>query len=279
MDVGTTLVKFAYKKDGLVYYHTTAIHKLHEIIEILKIAGVTTLKYLSWNRHEAWLKPQLTGFELQRYDSRSDALNSEIFLQAQGTLELLRQQNLAFSDRMLIISHGTGISYTALDNGNIRRFPYGNAFGGGTLFGMFAAFDGLRPEQFTSLCEQGKSLNLYLKDIPAFSESEMKDFVLSNFAASTGENSLADKCRTLADNYVTSVLRDIAMINLVPGYNNFSTIVNIGSTINRIDYLKTRFSNMFFDYKNKNLFPRYMNMHFPDFGEFALAYALLISTD
>jgi type II pantothenate kinase len=126
----------------------------------------------------------------------------ETRLQAEGVRWLLKEQGLTHEE-FLVVSVGTGTSYTVYSGGKTEKLPFGNPLGGGFIAGLAR---GAPLWVVADLVAKGggDSLDLLYKHVfPDKAGSLEGEFVISHFARKVEKRS--------AEQYYTSVLNTVAV--------------------------------------------------------------------
>ncbi len=111
IDLGTTLVKAAWMKDGQYQLVSTADSSLEEIAQRMKREGVIDVSLAGINVTDDRLK-SLSSFNILPQEKQT--VETEIATQSSGVKELLKMagNNL---ENYLLVSIGSGTSYTTVN--------------------------------------------------------------------------------------------------------------------------------------------------------------------
>ncbi len=178
-------------------------------------------------------------------EPQGDRIADEIALQADGVKRLLAAQKTFLGERFLLVSVGTGTSYTLVSAVEAKRFPLGNPSGAGTVAGQLSLIypDGSTDiKNLGELASAGRTCDLLVKDVlESDKETPRGEFVVSHFAKAGGvpgsdqrhDTSPEAVCGSFVSTLATSVVRDAWMIAQIPEYGPFQEIVVIGTVISR----------------------------------------------
>lgn len=230
VDVGTTLVKFCWQgDDGLRTLMSTSTYPIADIIKCLRQDSITHLHIVGIGR------PPLEISEFKWKRAGGDPFVSEVILQAKGAKQLLAEQGKSIN-QFLLVSIGTGISYTFVDGEAIKSFPIGNAMGGGFLraIGMSKGIHDIDnvfdPSTFDACASRGSSLDILVRElIPGTSETLMGEFVVSHFGHVDANSKKDDWCATAVGCVAALIARDILLMNMISGFTVPEHVVFIGS--------------------------------------------------
>ena len=261
IDFGTTLVKVVWKHENNYTFLSTAKQPLEEIIKELKKEGIKQLNIVGIKSRNIHRITGLADFEL--IAPKGDLITNEIELQANGLKKLLELENIP-TDKFLIVSIGTGTSYTFVDKFNIKRFPLGNSIGGGYIRGIGELFGTKNYQEMVEHAVGGKILDYCIKDaIPEKEGTFEGELVIANFGKADSKSKNKDIYASTINCVVVSTIRDIMLIDMIPDFKVPDDIIYIGSTLSNNQLLK-------------ELLIKYSQMigkkpEFPFYGEYALA--------
>lgn len=238
IDLGTSGVKLAWQAENASYRFSTCGHE--ELEERLADLGVMRLRYTG-----------IGGAMPPGYPASGppdDPIADEIALQADGAKRLFGWQDGPQGD-FLLVSVGTGTSYTLVPaSGEPRRFPIGNAIGGGFIAGL-AAMQVLDVSEVEGHASRGAPLDLLVKDlVPAASGTLQGEFVVSHFGKigvprftpeelADGADPLDDLCATIVHCAAVTVIRDVLVLGMVPGFAA-DDVVFIGTPVAKLASLR-----------------------------------------
>lgn len=217
VDVGCSLTKVAFKDEkGAWVFYSTADHSAEWIAERLLEEKITRLNVCGLNH----VPDAFQCFEIRRSPSDAAAkIAEEIKLQSAGAKELLRQSGNRL-DEFLLVSVGTGTSYTFVNKKSQWRFPVGNPFGGGSLQGISYLMNIADFWELAADLEEVPTLDLLVKDVaPNFAGSSASELVVSSFGKVGLRTSATPKeaAKTLLHAVATAIGRDIAMLSIFGG--------------------------------------------------------------
>ncbi len=255
IDFGSTLTKAAWKT-GKLNFASTADKSLEEIFELLRKDNVTEIYATGINKHEV---PE----DFKVITSDGDPIETEVLLQAEGTKKLLELSNTNIDD-FLLVSIGTGISYTYVSKDKTERFPIGNSIGGGFFYGLGKLFGAKNFKEMIALAEKGTSLDLLVKDKLTEKEGTFQgELVIANFGKAENESKKEDLYATLLSTIAITVTRDVIIRDMTEKFQKTQNVVYVGSIVS--SSLKLR------EYLEKYSGLIGKSAYFPEKGEFALA--------
>ena len=260
MDFGSSLIKVVWKHDDEFRFASTADGLIAEIIQQMKDNGVRRV-YVAGVGYNNSYSEVLEGLEVK--SKEGDPIMNEKILQAEGTKSLLRDQGYD-PNNCLIVSIGTGTSYTIVRNGEVIPFPIGSSLGGGYIEGL-SGFLGVREhERLAELAGKGTPLDMHIKDrIPKTEGTDLGEFVLSNFGKGSDSPRIEDAFASIVSSVAVPTVQNLILIDMIPDFKVPHNVVYIGSPIKHIPKLRELLE------KYTGLIGR--KAHFPDKGEFALA--------
>lgn len=255
IDFGSTLTKAAWKTDKL-NYASTADKSLEEIFELLRKDDITKIYATGIGKHEVTKDFKLFTFG-------GDQIETEVELQAEGTKKLLKLQNTNIED-FLLVSIGTGISYTYVNKDKIERFPIGNSIGGGFFYGLGKFFGAKNFKEMIDLAEKGTSLDLLVKDkLPEKEGTFQGELVIANFGKAESNSKKEDIYSTLLSTIAITITRDVLIREMTDKFQKTPNVVYIGSIVSSSLKLREHLE------KYSGLIGK--KAYFPEKGEFALA--------
>ncbi|MBI2102416.1 hypothetical protein HYT55_01135 [Candidatus Woesearchaeota archaeon] len=266
LDVGSSLVKAVWEREAVYRFASTADYSLQGIIASMKHDGVSKiLRVGNGPLPEQDLTQAITqaGADVEVQTLPGDPLDNEIRLQAAGARKLLERE-LQQPESFLLVSLGTGTSYTFVSGDHYQRFPLGNSLSGGTLLGESRALGFASYGAFAAAANRGTPQHLLFEElIPALSGTVQGKFVVSSGARLTENSFLEDQCATKVSTVGIATLRDVLILGNISPFSSTQDVVYIGSTINRTPLLKGMMTGYSTALGKKP--------HFPKHGEFALA--------
>jgi len=272
LDVGSSLVKAVWKRGDDYHFASTADYSLQSILTSMKHDGVQDiLRVGNGLLSEESLTHTIdqAGAHFNVRSLPGDPIDNEICLQASGARELLKDERQPL-DSFLLVSVGTGTSYTFVSQETYRLFQFGNSLSGGTLWGEAKVLGFGSYDAFAASAGQGTPQHLLYKHLfPALDRTIRGEFVVSSGGRLDEESSLEDQCATKVSAVGIATLRDILILGDIPPFSSTPDIVYIGSTINRTPLLKGMLAGYSAALGKKP--------HFPKNGEFALALGAYLS--
>ncbi len=236
IDFGSTLTKAAWHKgdgtyalwstrDGAEYSFQAATPQGR--MEVALRARVDTLRATGIGRR--WLQ----GFVIE--EAAADQIEDEIHLQADGARRLLTLEGRPL-DSFLLVSVGTGVSYTRVVEGKAERFPFGSAIGGGFIAGLANIFCWKTLGEIEKSIAGAKPLNLLVRDVlPTAVGTPMGEFVVAHFGKHDADerdgHTPAKIMATVLHMVATSIMRDVMMMSLMPNHRPPGALVFVGSTL------------------------------------------------
>ena len=266
IDMGSTLQKIVWKeegKGGAYSFASSADKPLAEILEGLKKKGIVQF-YAVGTGTCSEICSGITETRDNADTLTENPIDKEIILQANGALEIMamdmrRLGLLDVPEEFLLVSIGTGISYTFVTKNSTEHFPIGSALGGGFIHGMKNIL-GLTWKELATC--QNKTLDLLIKDkILSLANTPLGERPIAHFGKATEYSSKEELSASLLSMVATVLAKDIllqGMIRAVPDH-----IVYIGTPISRLPSLQVIVSNWTQTLGKTPYFPKH--------GEYALA--------
>lgn len=246
VDIGTSLTKVAWGlEDGRYQFASTAEWDADVLVKTLREEDGVTDVFLTGNGKQRidWHEE---GFRVSRMAGRQ--LGSEFIMQANGARRLLPLMDVE-ADNFLLVSIGTGTSYTFVTKDEIEPFRLGTAVGGGLIMGM--SHPDHEPEDIDRLSRPGKVQDLLIDDIVS-GAAELPGWATVAHFGKMREHLRSDPQHQLlhGDRYATTmnmvallVLRDIALLKMIKGEHAPQQAVIIGSTVSRFARLEELIDN------------------------------------
>jgi type II pantothenate kinase len=257
LDIGSSLVKAVWMHHGEYRYSSTADVPLEQIARQMSEEKVTHLNLAGIGNKAACLE----GFSISA--AEGDIIGNEVMLQAKGTKRLLEMQGYALGE-FLLVSIGTGTSYTLATKAGAKKFPIGNPLGGGFINGLGKIFGANNYDELAAMSEEGLALDLLIKDmIPEKSGTIEGEMVVANFGKAAYDSGIPSAYASIISTVAIAIVKDIAVFMSVPDFQPPKDVVFIGSTVARTPLLKDML------YANSKLIGK--AAYFPEHGEFALA--------
>jgi hypothetical protein len=276
IDFGSTLIKTCHLgDDGKLVYRSGADLRVAPGAQLaflageLKGQGVDTLKLAGIKSDDfpLWLKDMFTVSLCTGDDvgnvrhEEGDLIWLEKRLQADGTKRILEDAQYNLDDGFLLVSIGTGVSYTqVLGDYAIRPLPIGNTKGGAFIRCIGNLMGERDLNRMDGTAFPGKAQDLLVKDVWPNANKSLHDFVVADFGKFNEYPETwnkADFYRTLYKSVATGIISDILRMGDV------KTVVFIGTTIAR--------SSTLHEILMKMTCKVGLNRHFPKNGEYALA--------
>lgn len=258
IDFGSSLVKAAWKNDGEWRFASTADTPLEDISRRLGKEGITRAHIAGIGYSEANAE-HFRDFEMRR--GEGDPIEQEVQLQAEGTKQLLEEQGYQ-GENFLVVSIGTGTSYTLVTRDSTTRFPLGNSLGGGFIHGLGRVLGALDYQEIATA--EGASLDLCIKDMLPDKKGTLKgELVVAHFGKGTADSPRASTYASAMSTVAAATIRDILLLGMIPDFQPPQDVVYVGSTVARtplLQYLLSAYSAAIGK-----------NAHFPAHGEYALA--------
>jgi len=262
IDFGLTLTKAVYEKDGFQFLSTSE-KPLEQILKELKEAGTQKITRAGQGYKESF-NALFDGLEVKTPDG--DPIKSEIELQANGARKLLELDGRTI-DEFLLVSIGTGTSYTFVRPDGATHYPFGNPMGGGFIRGCARILD-LSPTHLARRAERGKPADLLFKHaLPQTKGTPEGELVISHFANITEDTPSTDVCASVINTVATLITRDIMMLDSFP-HQKPKHVVYIGSTMELMPSLQKKLE-LYQPFIQKEL-------HFPNHAAYALALGAYI---
>jgi type II pantothenate kinase len=257
LDIGSSLVKAVWMNGGKYRYASTADAPLEQIARQMSEERVTHLNLAGIGNKAACLE----RFSFSATDG--DIIENEVRLQAKGTKHLLEMQGYTL-DEFLLVSIGTGTSYTLVKNSGEIKFPIGNPLGGGFINGLGKILGANNYGELAAMSEEGVALDLLIKDmIPEKSGTIEGEMVVANFGKAAYDSGIPSAYASIISTVAIAIVKDIAVFRNVPDFQPPKDVVFIGSTVARTPLLKDLL------YANSKIIGK--AAYFPEHGEFALA--------
>jgi len=254
VDIGSSLVKAVWIKEEGYKLFSTADTPLEEIAQELKEDGIKRINVVGIGSHADYFK----DFDIKT--TEGDKIENEVRLQARGVKKMLENPDISF----LLVSIGTGTSYTLVKGEKVIRFPLGNSISGGYINGLGKVLGMQDYNELVKLSAASMPLDLCVKDmIPEKAGTFEGELIIANFGKGTADSEKGRAYASVVSSVAVTSIRDIMLMNMMPAFQPPKDIVYIGSTVSRTPLLK-------------NLLNQYSimigkNPHFPKNGEFALA--------
>ena len=198
IDSGTSLTKFAWHSGGRgTQYRSTADSALDTIYEEIQrdSAGVPKARVIG---------SQSLEHPFEELPRDEDPIKEEIVLQAHGA------RHLTGVGRCLVVSIGTGVSYTRVMFGKLAvRMPIGSSLGGGYLNGM-RELAGRPWKFFDPEALKYPAPDLMVGDL--YPDHPAKDLVLANFGKYPSNPGI---CAGAVSVVATTIAKDLILYSLL----------------------------------------------------------------
>lgn len=236
-DIGSTLIKVVWQEDNQWQFDSTAHQPLDILLRNLQKKQITQLHVTGIGLNHL---PLIKGFELRK--RKGDAIMAELLNQVAGVNYLLAQQNQSHIQDYLLVSVGTGTSYTRVRGASVRKFPLGNALAGGFLYGMSKFMGYHKYTDFLNIAKEGKleNVELLLKDKIAETVSKPEgNLLVAHLAKAQNDTPKSDVQIGFLNMIAIGVVRDIILIDLIPEFSGIKQVVCIGSNVENDSPLKS----------------------------------------
>lgn len=277
IDVGSTLIKAVTKHgSGYMYRSTANLSKL-QLIDSLTEHKVDEVLTTGIGKYDL-------PFELSATKNAHPL--SEIQMQVSGVRELLLQEGKPLLE-FCLVSIGTGISYTSVEDFHHFHLPVGNPIGGGYLIGMsrlllagkapcndaktiFESLDQNALDYMDNACLQYYGPDLLYKDVAEESNGNIAgEMVIASCARLAQHSSIETICHALLNTVSIGIIKDLMMYK---GSNSYKSndIVCIGTASKSVAL--------------QNLLTKYgtqlgLVFHFPMWAEYSAALGALIKLE
>jgi pantothenate kinase len=247
IDGGSTNTKVAFKRpDGDVEFYSTSTTSIEKIIHNMREAKIGAVRCIGTSI------PNEFPFERLpiEYD---DPIKAETYYQAKGAVWLVKRHNGEKIRNCLVVSIGTGTSYTRYLFGRTFRIPLGNALGGGFLNGMRRWLNIDDWDEFNSRTRYGHPKDILVKDV--IPTHPLGNLVLSSCGNLNNSYSKDDVCTSLVKMVATAIAKDVVPYSMLT-----RKVIFVGNTTN-LTKIKTFLSH----------YSRYINkrFYFPKDREYA----------
>lgn len=176
VDCGGTLTKVCWSGINGRQLESAADKPVEQIIGGLRSVGVDTL-YVTG----VGTRPHAEDMRLIDLGG-NNPIDSEGRVLACGVRHLLSAQSMA-EQPFLLVSVGTGVSFTHVDGETIFRYPIGSPFGSKAVTGLGALLGVHNPAHVFDLAASGKVLDrLYMELFPDLAGSPQGMYVAGHFA-------------------------------------------------------------------------------------------------
>lgn len=250
LDLGSTLIKACWEKNGHYDFISTIKFSLPEFAERLKTKNIT-------EAYVAGIAPLPSELEfLKIHKPAGDLIDHEIKTQAIGLAALTNKLPSEF----LLASIGTGTSYTRVNYKKMSRLPVGNSLGGGFIMGMGQALGFKDFKDVIKKSQDGdhKKVDKYYKDL-----------IVANMTEVSANTAQKDIAAGLMNVIAITTMKDLMLYSAHPKYGRFKNVIYIGSTVADNPYLQKLLTKYTKDLDKKPIFVKQ--------GEFATCLGALLS--
>lgn len=259
LDFGSTLIKAAWMNEGKLRFATTADTSLENIVRLLHSEGIKQINIAGIGYSDIYAE-YLKDFNVKMPEG--DLIAYEKRLQAKGVAELIKNYGL---NKFILVSVGTGTSYTLKLYCFTIPLPMGNSLGGGFLEG-FGKHLGIEDYcEMSRMASDGNPLNIYVKDkVPGLKDTAVGDYVVAHMAKASKDSSKEDILATAIDAISATTAKDLAMLShFLKIFKWTKDVIYIGTAVSGFPALRKSLEN--YTEKCGKI------AHFPDKGEYALA--------
>lgn len=185
IDIGTTLIKVVSETgDGGLNFeinpHRFTPHctegPARGYFKRLKLAGVTRVALTGSGAKRFARLVREEGIEI--VSGLEDPVQQELRLQVQGVRRLLLQEGVSH-EQFLLVSIGTGTSFTRVVGDEVTQYQPGLSVGGSTIV-QIAASHGINPSELGELAESGTDVDLLMEHLYPDAGMLQKKFVLAS---------------------------------------------------------------------------------------------------
>lgn len=216
LDLGTTFTKAVVcdsKYNNMYRFLSTKDLSREQFLDKLKECQVNTVTATGIN-----LKGYNLPYPLQVHTG--DAITNEIYFQVKGIKKLMSFDGIE-ADNFLLVSVGTGTSYTMVGTHGHSQLPLGNHLGGGFIQGMGRAlllgsddshlFENLNRCAYNHLGKGRTTPDIMVKDVIAGSTSE---FVLASCAHLSDASGQEETAYGLLNAVAVAIIKDLMMYSM-----------------------------------------------------------------
>ena len=169
LDLGTTLIKICYKKNNKHIFKSYNYLEINKLIKLLKQNNITELNIVGINKIPEQIKNLAIKGEGENGHSRpqinklhNNLINNEIKTQVKGLKKISR-----LPSKFLLVSIGTGTSYTRVNKNSVKKIELGNSLGGGFMLGLAKLLNFKNFNNLASAAKKGnhKNVDIYYQDL------------------------------------------------------------------------------------------------------------------
>ncbi len=261
IDFGTSLIKSAWIKDDKLKFSSTSNTKIEDMIKELSNDGITRLNIAGIGYSETYAE-LLKDFEINKPEG--DLILQEKKLQVEGVKRLMQYQVQNLTNYILV-SIGTGTSYSLRFCGLTIPLPLGNSLSGGFIGGIGKQLGIEDYQHMSTLASNGQPLNIYVKEkLPDLEGTVVGEYVVSHFAKANQDSKKEDIIATAIDIVSATTVKDLALLSHSSKLFKWTkNVVYIGSPVTNFPSLR----------KSLEKYSTMLNKkpYFPENGEFSLA--------
>ncbi|MFA6027552.1 MAG: hypothetical protein WC752_01365 [Patescibacteria group bacterium] len=227
IDLGSSLIKIAFLEDKKVKFISSANYTLSKIASLLKQKKISEAQVVgigTFPKELLFLK-----INNKRPVLLEDKIQEEIKLQLFGLKKLFISKGKKAPKDFLLVSIGTGTSYTRVKGKKFFKLPLGNSLGGGFMAGMAKA---LEFNDFNNLSSQAGKGDYKAVDLYA------SDYIIANFAQAGALTLKRDLAAGLMNIVAITTKKDLALYSEIRRYGGFKNVVYIGSALKNNECLK-----------------------------------------
>lgn len=262
LDFGSSLVKAVWVEQGFYQYLSTADCSLQKLAYQMAQADVTHINVAGIGYFLERVQDFASyGMKIKSFEG--DPIQNEIELQAKGARQLLANGKYQGKE-FLLVSVGTGTSFTLVRENTVAKLPLGSPFGGGFIHGLGNIFGAQSYAELAAEASKGTSLDLRVKDMISEKAGSFEgELIVAHFGKAKNGAKKEDIYATIISAVAAATIKNILGYNINPAFPIPEDVVYIGSTVSHTPLLK-------------ELLQSYSLMigktpHVPKHGEFALA--------
>lgn len=213
IDIGSTLIKIAFQKGKQVKLVSSADYSISQLAKILKKNKITQANI-------AGIGNLPKEFKFLKINRNKDLIKNEIKIQVKG----LKKLNNKLPKNYILVSIGTGISYTVVKGKSVRKISIGSSIGGGTILGLSKVLGFRDFDQLVELANQGNAKK---------TDEWYGDLIVGNLANISQKTAKKDLAAGLMNLIAITVYKDLMLYKL-----DKQKIIIIGSTLKNNKCLK-----------------------------------------
>ena len=227
VDIGCTFVKIAWKVGGQFRFASTRSQPLGEITDNLRKDGITEVNVIGLGAARGIPRELESLGTVHRV---GHDIPGELMTQARGVKSLGAG---ILPDSFLLISMGTGTSYTMVRGDDIRTFPIGNCIGAGFVERLGLALGARDHKDLLERASQGETLDLEVQHIvpDVTGDSPKGRRVIASFGRADATSSTKDLLATVIQAAAVMTIRTVLIIDMIPDFQVPADIVVIGAGV------------------------------------------------